>query len=168
VSHLMRYAVGLCVAGYGALQVLGRQAGSTREERRQTLPGDGAVRHPHAVTDHAITIGTPPEEVWPWLTQMGWHLGGFPLPELVLVANRMLIEEAETLRTALRYLRPFCGQCQFAWWEVGPGDVRWPDRFRRNRYDDYSVTFLGPAGLGRAGLGTRRRSRAAPSGERPR
>ncbi len=34
---------------------------------------------------------------------------GFPLPELVLVANRMLIEEAETLRTALRYLRPSCG-----------------------------------------------------------
>src|ERR1700752_4886877 len=109
---------------------------------------------PSGVPDHGgMTIRPPP---------------GFPLPELVLVANRMLIEEAETLRTALRYLRPFCGQCQFAWWEVGPGDVRWPDRFRRNRYDDYSVTFLGPAGLGRAGLGTRRRSRAAPSGERPR
>ena len=28
----MRYAVGLCVAGYGALQVLGRQAGSTWQE----------------------------------------------------------------------------------------------------------------------------------------
>jgi hypothetical protein len=83
MPRLMRYAVGLCVAGYGALQVLGRQAGSTRQERRQSLPGDGAVCHPHAVTDHAITIGTPPEEVWPWLTQMGWHLGGYYTPRWV-------------------------------------------------------------------------------------
>jgi integrase len=43
-----------------------------------------------------------------------------------------------------------------------PGDMRWPDRFRRNRYDDYTVTSLDPAGLG-----TRRRSHAAPNGERP-
>lgn len=83
MSHVVRYAVGLCMAGYGALQVLGRRAGSTREERRQTLAGDGAVPHPHAVTDHAITIGAPPEMVWPWLTQMGWHLGGYYTPRWV-------------------------------------------------------------------------------------
>jgi hypothetical protein len=41
------------------------------------------VRHPHAVTDHAITIGAPPEAVWPWLTQMGWHLGGYYTPRWV-------------------------------------------------------------------------------------
>ena len=35
-------------------------------------------------------------------------------------------------------------------------------RFRRNRYDDYTVTSLDPAGLG-----TRRRSHGAPNGERP-
>jgi hypothetical protein len=32
MARLVRYAVGLCVAGYGALQVLGRQAGSTWQE----------------------------------------------------------------------------------------------------------------------------------------
>ena len=62
MSHLVRYAAGLCVAGYGVLQLLGRQAGSTRQERRQRL---AAVLHPHVVTDHAITIGAPPEAVWP-------------------------------------------------------------------------------------------------------
>ena len=71
MAHLGRSAAALAVAGYAALQVLGRRAGSTRAERRMALPGDGAVRHPHAVTDHAITIGAPPEAVWPWLTQMG-------------------------------------------------------------------------------------------------
>src|SRR5690349_9085766 len=83
MAHLGRYAAGLTVAGYATLQLLGRRAGSTRAERRMTLPGDGAVRHPHAVTDHAITIGAPPEAVWPWLTQMGWHRGGYYTPSWV-------------------------------------------------------------------------------------
>jgi hypothetical protein len=83
MSRLIGCVAGLCVAGYGALQLLGRQAGSTRSERRQALAGDGAVLHPHAVTDHAITIGAPPEAVWPWLTQMGWHLGGYYTPRWV-------------------------------------------------------------------------------------
>jgi hypothetical protein len=83
MAHLARYAAGLCVAGYGALQLLGRRAGSTQQERRQALAGDGTVLHPHAVTDHAITIGAPPEAVWPWLTQMGWHRGGWYTPRWV-------------------------------------------------------------------------------------
>lgn len=69
--------------GYAVLQVLGRTAGSTREERRAMLPGDGVVPNPIAVTDHAMTIAAPPERVWPWLTQMGWHLGGYYTPEWV-------------------------------------------------------------------------------------
>jgi len=65
MAHMGRYAAGLCVAGYGTLQVLGRRAGSTRQERREELAGDGTVPHPHTVTDHAITIDAPPEAVWP-------------------------------------------------------------------------------------------------------
>ena len=29
------------------------------------------------MTNHAITIDASPENVWPWLTQMGWHKGGW-------------------------------------------------------------------------------------------
>jgi hypothetical protein len=83
MSHPVRYAAGLSVAGYAALHCLGRRAGSTRAERRQALPGDGAVRHPQMVTDHAITISAPPEAVWPWLTQMGWHRAGYYTPRWV-------------------------------------------------------------------------------------
>ena len=71
------------LVGYGALQILGRQAGSTAEERRSRMPGDELVARPQIRTNHAITIEARPAAVWPWLTQLGWHLGGYYTPEWV-------------------------------------------------------------------------------------
>jgi hypothetical protein len=65
------------VAAQALLVWLGRASGSTHAERAAVLPGDSIVAHPTAVTDHAITIDAPPEAVWPWLVQMGWHRGGW-------------------------------------------------------------------------------------------
>jgi hypothetical protein len=41
------------------------------------LPGDDIGPDPQVVTNHAITIDAPPESVWPWLVQMGWHPAGW-------------------------------------------------------------------------------------------
>jgi hypothetical protein len=76
-------AAAVGVVGYAALQLLGRTAGSTARERRQVLPGDEIVLHPNAVTNHAVTIPAPPEQIWPWLMQMGWHRGGYYTPSWV-------------------------------------------------------------------------------------
>jgi hypothetical protein len=78
------------VAGYAALQLLGRRAGSTAQERGARLPGDDVVRRPKLLTNHAVTVGAPAEEIWPWLTQMGWHLGGYYTPHWV---DRLLFPE---------------------------------------------------------------------------
>jgi hypothetical protein len=56
---------------------LGQTYGSTRDERAMRLPGDDIVSSPKVVTNHAITINAPPEYVWPWLVQMGWHRAGW-------------------------------------------------------------------------------------------
>jgi hypothetical protein len=56
---------------------LGRSYGSTARERASSLPGDHIVAEPEVVTNHAITIEAPPESIWPWLTQMGWHRAGW-------------------------------------------------------------------------------------------
>ncbi|MGZ4682997.1 MAG: hypothetical protein ACXWB2_05200 [Acidimicrobiales bacterium] len=64
-------------SAYAALQWLGRTWGATAQERAQRLPGDEIVRRPVARTTHAITIDARPEEVWPWLVQMGYHRGGW-------------------------------------------------------------------------------------------
>jgi hypothetical protein len=82
-AHIGRYAPAAALVGYGTLYVLGRRAGSTAAERRATLPGDRLIARPNMVTDHAVTIDAPPAAVWPWLTQMGWHLGGYYTPRWV-------------------------------------------------------------------------------------
>jgi hypothetical protein len=56
---------------------LGQTYGSTPEERRMSIPGDDMVPDPQVVTNHAININAPPEAVWPWLVQMGWHRAGW-------------------------------------------------------------------------------------------
>lgn len=73
----------LLAAGYTGLQVWGRVGGSSAQERRRALPGDALIVDPSVVTDHAVTIAATPEEIWPWLTQMGWHRAGWYTPRWV-------------------------------------------------------------------------------------
>lgn len=83
MSHIAAYLGVSALAGYAAAQVLGRRAGSTAHERAARMPGDELVPAPHMVTNHAVTISARPKQIWPWLTQMGWHLGGYYTPEWV-------------------------------------------------------------------------------------
>jgi hypothetical protein len=41
------------------------------------LPGDDLVPAPVVQTTHAVTIGAPPGQVWPWLVQTGQGRAGF-------------------------------------------------------------------------------------------
>lgn len=51
--------------------------GATYEEQYMALPGDALPPGPDVYTTRAITIRAPPEQVWPWLLQMGQDRGGF-------------------------------------------------------------------------------------------
>lgn len=51
--------------------------GASPEEIRAPLPGDDVVAHATWEATKAITIGTPPEAVWPWLAQMGYGRAGW-------------------------------------------------------------------------------------------
>lgn len=70
-------------ATYAVAHHLGAMSGSTREERARPLPGDELIDDPSLVTNHAATLDVPPEQVWPWLTQVGWHRGGWYTPRWV-------------------------------------------------------------------------------------
>lgn len=75
--------VAVATGAYAVMHRLGATSGSTAAERAARLPGDELISDPSLVTNHAATLPAPPEEVWPWLTQMGWHRGGWYTPRWV-------------------------------------------------------------------------------------
>jgi hypothetical protein len=44
---------------------------ATAIEKRRPLPVDAIIPDPIFTSTHAITIGASPEQVWPWIAQMG-------------------------------------------------------------------------------------------------
>jgi hypothetical protein len=53
-----------------------RRWGTQSDEAERTLPGDEIVQQPNYLTTRAITVDAPPEDIYPWLLQMGYHRGG--------------------------------------------------------------------------------------------
>jgi hypothetical protein len=82
-EHRQRFFMGvgavliiLCV-GFGIANRLIPTWGSTPVEQTQALPGDDYFTHPILAWNHAMTIDASPEEVWPWIAQMGDTRGGY-------------------------------------------------------------------------------------------
>jgi hypothetical protein len=51
--------------------------GATPEEVSRALPGDDLVLRPTFNATRAITVGVPPEQIWPWLVQAGLTRAGW-------------------------------------------------------------------------------------------
>lgn len=74
-------AASVLFVGYLALVIAARpwqlRWGSTAEELRRPLAGDAPGVQPNFQIQHAVAIPAPPEEIWPWLAQLGHDRGGF-------------------------------------------------------------------------------------------
>jgi hypothetical protein len=62
---------------YGILHPSLLLSGATSEEEARGLSGDKLVPDPMWAATRAETIAAPPEQVWPFLVQMGWGRGGY-------------------------------------------------------------------------------------------
>jgi len=72
VTSLVVAAAAACVAtGFPA------RTGLTRSRAAVSLPGDLLLPTAPIVADRAVTIDASPDQVWPWLTQIGQDRGGF-------------------------------------------------------------------------------------------
>lgn len=120
----------MAAAGEIALHHLGTTYGASPEERAGTLPGDDLVARPQTVATHARTIHAAPQEVWPWLAQVGWHRGGWYTPRWVdvllfpdnLPSATHLIEEHQHVQVGdVIPDGPPCAECGFEVREVEPG-----------------------------------------------
>jgi hypothetical protein len=50
--------------------------GATTEEVSRYMAGDELLEDPELNATRAVEIEAPPEQVWPWLVQMGWKKAG--------------------------------------------------------------------------------------------
>ena len=51
--------------------------GSTDEEIARFMPGDEVLEQPTFNATRAVTIEATPEEIWPWIVQIGYRRAGF-------------------------------------------------------------------------------------------
>jgi hypothetical protein len=74
-------AVGTAAAATGAYLRFIRpwqlRWGAADEEVARAMPGDDVVEHPTFNATRAVTIQARPEEIWPWLVQIGLKRAGF-------------------------------------------------------------------------------------------
>lgn len=116
-------------AGSWALLRWATEWGSTFEERATAMPGDAYLdgSPPAGVSmTRAITISRPPEEVWPWLAQLGrgagWYSfdlldnGGRPSARHIV---SWIPEPAVGDATAIGYLREVEPGASMSWWLPG-------------------------------------------------
>lgn len=112
-----------------ALLHWGCRWGSTPEERMGKMPGDeyledGAARR--VAMTRAISIGAPPERVWPWIAQLGRGAGFYSIdwldngrkPSAWHIVS-WIPEPQEGDATAIGYLRHIDSQRAMAWWVDG-------------------------------------------------
>jgi hypothetical protein len=74
----MLFAAAGALAAYCIVRPRLLRWGATDEEIARSMLGDEQIESPLVVTNRAVTIEAPPEDVWPWLPQMGeLPRGGF-------------------------------------------------------------------------------------------
>lgn len=71
--------VAIAVAALTAYRVVQplRSWGTRDEESASALPGEELVPGPQVSLTQAISIAAPPDQVWPWIAQLGADKGGF-------------------------------------------------------------------------------------------
>src|SRR5262245_61667485 len=50
--------------------------GTTPEESARAMPGDALIFNPTEMSMQTVTVNAPPEDIWPWLAQIGFQRGG--------------------------------------------------------------------------------------------
>jgi len=81
--------------------------GATAEEIARSMPDDTIVAHPAFDATRAITIHGTPEQIWPWLAQMGFQRAGFYGYDLIENAGSGTgIRSATTILPQFQHPRP--------------------------------------------------------------
>ena len=76
--------------------------GSTNEEIARPMPGDAVLAQPTFNATRAVTIAATPEEIWPWIVQIGYRRAGFYSYDLLdndgIPSSERILPEYQTLK----------------------------------------------------------------------
>jgi hypothetical protein len=71
-------SIGIAAFGYFFIyRPIQLRWGATAEEVRREMPGDGVQPRPVFNATRVITIQAQPQQIWPWLVQMGYRRAGW-------------------------------------------------------------------------------------------
>jgi hypothetical protein len=83
-----------------------RTWGARPDEVAVGMPGDGLLPRAQYRATRAITVSAPPEEVWPWLVQVGYRRGGWYANDLLdnfaLPSAREVVPELQDIYVGQR------------------------------------------------------------------
>jgi hypothetical protein len=79
--------------------------GATDKEVNRPLPGDEIVPNPRLVSTRAIIINACPEDIWPWLVQLGQQRGGLYSYELLENLARCDMDNADRILPEFQTLK---------------------------------------------------------------
>src|ERR1039457_6568542 len=78
--------------------------GATQEELGRAMPGDDLVPNPTFVATRGITIRGRPEDIWPWIAQMGFDRAGYYGYDLIEnLGSKSGIRSAESILPELEH-----------------------------------------------------------------
>jgi hypothetical protein len=78
--------------------------GATPHEVGRAMPGDDLVSNPTFVATRAITVRGRPEDIWPWIAQMGFDRAGFYGYDLIEnLGSKTGIRSAESIVPELQH-----------------------------------------------------------------
>lgn len=126
-THLLS-ALATFSAGIYLLNTWAKRRGATADEAVQTLPGEEIVPCPMIQTTHAVTIAATPEQVWPWIVQMGYYRAGWYTDNdywwdrLADRYLRLLVRREASQSGAGYREQPSVGQIVPEWQQLAVGD----------------------------------------------
>ena len=74
---IMAGTVGLAAVYWFPMRRRLSRWGATVDEIGRAMPGDELIKKPTRVGMQVVTINASPDQIWPWIAQMGDNRGGF-------------------------------------------------------------------------------------------